>query len=262
MSLNILRFTVCVAIAASITFNSASAQTAASTQNTVSESQSAWYAKYKKQDNIPTPDEMLLNTDDEPELTDGFEPLFNGTDLSDWEPLGGTCQFEVEGDEIVGTCVPGSNSTYLSTKRNDYSDFIFTCDMKWVVDGNTGVMFRAQVRDGKNDSKVVFGPQAEMEGLEQGRGWSGGIYGQSCGGYFYPLWLDAHEEVRNALVKDDWNRVTILAKGDAVKTWVNGIPAAHWVGDGTYDKGFFSLQIHKGSKGTVRFRNVSVKELN
>lgn len=231
-------------------------------QNQVSESQSDWYEKYKTQENVPKPEEMALNTDQEPDLEEGFVSLFDGETLDGWKPLGGTCTFEVADQCIVGTCVPGSESTYLSTERDDYSDFIFTCDIKWEVDGNTGVMFRGQVKSTKKNPETVFGPQAEMEGLEQGRGWSGGIYGQSCGGYFYPLWLDAHEEVRNALVADGWNRITVSAKGDVVKTWVNGIPAAHWVGDETYQSGFFSLQIHKGKKGKVHFRNLKVKELN
>ncbi|MEL7267045.1 MAG: family 16 glycoside hydrolase [Planctomycetota bacterium] len=46
-----------------------------------------------------------------------------------------------------------------------------------------------------------------------------------------------------------------------VKTWVNGIPAANWVDDGTYREGFFGLQIHKGKQGKVRFRDIRVKEL-
>ena len=231
-------------------------------ENQVSESQSAWYEKYKTQENVPKPEDMILNTDEEPDLEDGFVPLFNGKTLDGWRPLGGTCTFEVADKTIVGTCVPGSESTYLSTERADYGDFIFTCDMKWEVDGNTGVMFRGQVKSTPKNPETVFGPQAEMEGLEQGRGWSGGIYGQSCGGYFYPLWLDAHEDVRDALVEDGWNRITISAKGDVVKTWVNGVPAANWAGDETYKTGFFSLQIHKGEKGKVHFRNIMVKELN
>jgi hypothetical protein len=52
-----------------------------------------------------------------------------------------------------------------------------------------------------------------------------------------------------------------MAQGNVVKTWVNGVPAAHWVDDGSYPKGFFGLQIHKGSKGTVHWKNIRVKEL-
>ena len=43
-------------------------------------------------------------------------------------------------------------------------------------------------------------------------------------------------------------------------TWVNGIPAAHWVHD-TYLKGFFGLQVHSGGKGTIQWKNLKVKEL-
>ncbi|MFK8114962.1 MAG: DUF1080 domain-containing protein [Rubripirellula sp.] len=232
-----------------------------STAGEVDPVQSKWHEKYKKQQNIPKPDEMLLNTDAEPDLTSGFEPLFNGKDLAGWAPKGGTCKFEVQDDLVVGTCVPGSNSTYLSTEKSDYTDFVFSCDMKWEVDGNSGVMFRAQIKtDG--DKETVFGPQAEMEGITGDRYWSGGIYGQSCGGYFYPLWLKEHQAARDALDRTGWNRLTIQAKGNVVKTWINGVPVAHWIDDGTYAKGFFSLQIHKGNKGKVLWKNVRVKELN
>jgi len=33
--------------------------------------------------------------------------------------------------------------------------------------------------------------------------------------------------VRDALNKRQWKRLTISATGNVVKTWVNGIPAAH-----------------------------------
>jgi hypothetical protein len=223
--------------------------------------QKEWIKHYEKQANAPKSEDQLLNTDAEPNIKAGFVSLFNGKNLTGWKPKGGTCKFGVRDGLLVGTCVPGSNSTYLSTENADFSDFIFSCDMKWEVDCNTGVMFRAQTRPGKNDTETVFGPQAEMEGFSKDRHWSGGVYGQSCGGYFYPLWLKEHKEARAAAKEGEWNRVTISAKGNVVKTWINGVPAAHWVDDGTYPKGFFGLQIHKGEKGTVLFRNLRVKEL-
>lgn len=227
----------------------------------VDPTQSAWYAKYKGQENAPQPEKMLLNTDAEPDLTEGFTPLFNGTDLTGWTPKGGSCQFEVKDNLLVGTCVPGSDSTYLCTNKADYNDFLFTCDMKWEVDINSGVMFRARTKPGKN-AEIVYGPQAEMEGITGDRYWNGGIYGQSCGGYFYPLWLKEHDKARAAIDRTGWNRLTILAKGNVVKTWVNGIPVAHWVDNGTYPAGYFGLQIHKAAKGTVLWRNIRVKELH
>jgi hypothetical protein len=226
---------------------------------TVDPRQHAWHNKYKSQQNAPKPAEMLLNTDAEPDLTEGFKSLFNGKDLSGWTPKGGTCKFEAKDGLLIGTVVPGSPSTYLSTEKADYTDFVFTCEMKWEVDGNSGVMFRAQTKPGKN-GETVFGPQAEMEGITGDRYWNGGIYGQSCGGYFYPVWLKEHQEARAALDRKGWNRLTISAQGNVVKTWVNGVPVAHWIDDGTYAKGFFGLQIHKGSKGAVHWKGLRVKE--
>lgn len=227
--------------------------------------QKRWVGYYSKQENAPKPSEMLLNTDDEPDLSEGFTSLFNGTDLSGWKPKGGTCTFEVRDKMIVGTCVPQSQSTYLCTERSDYTDFVFTCDLKMKVDGNTGVQFRSKSKPGDTSeatSEIVFGPQFEIEGQgKDGRHWSGGIYGQSCGGYFYPLWLKEHQAARGAEDATGWNRVTISANGNVVKTWLNGVPIAHWVDDGTYADGFFALQVHKGKAGTILFKNLRVKEL-
>ena len=221
-------------------------------------SQKSWFLKYTKQENAPEPSEMLLNTDKEPELEDGFVSLLNGKDLSGWELKGGMSTFEYKDGILRGTCVPGEPSTYLCTKRTDYSDFIFTCEMRWEDDLNSGIMFRAK----SEKKKAVYGPQVEMEGIKNTRGWSGGIYGQSCGGYWYPLWLKEHAKVRGSLNKKGWSRVTVMAKGQTVKTWVNGIPAAHWKGDGTYGSGYFALQVHKAKSGKVVWRDLKVKELD
>ncbi|MGC6467204.1 MAG: 3-keto-disaccharide hydrolase [Akkermansiaceae bacterium] len=227
---------------------------------TIDPEQVSWYKKYQNQENAPDPAKMLLNRDREPELKEGFVDLFNGKDLSGWVPKGGKANFGVKEGMIIGTAVPGTPSTYLCTQEVDFDDFVFTCEMKWEEDLNSGVMFRASVRE-KGEHQEVYGPQAEMEGISNDRGWSGGVYGQSCGGYYYPVWLKEHREARAAINKKGWNRITIEAKGKVVKTWLNGVPVSHWVGNGTYERGFFGLQVHKAKKGKVLFRNLRVKEL-
>lgn len=230
--------------------------------NQISEDQKPFIKKYEKQKNIVPPVEALLNTDAEPDLNEGFVSLYNGKDLTGWTLKGGECTFEPKGDIIVGTNVPGSPSTYLMTDKSDYANFVFTVDIYWEVDGNTGVMFRALTKPGKK-FETVYGPQAEMEGFEGHDGkrkWSGGIYGQSYAAWIYPLWLDAHQDIRAALKKGEWNRLTIQAVGTTVKTWVNGVPAAHWVDD-RFLQGSFGLQVHSGDKGSIHFRNIKVKEL-
>ncbi|WP_460544545.1 3-keto-disaccharide hydrolase [Echinicola sediminis] len=204
---------------------------------------------------------QLLNTEKEPDLySDNFVHLFNGEDLEGWAPLQGTMEFEVKDGEIVGTCGEGP-STFLCTEE-EYVDFIFTCETKWEVDGNTGVQVRSRIRkdSGRN---TVIGPQVEMEDLaKNGRGWSGGIYGQNCGGWFYPLKAPEHAPLKTAINRGTWNRLTVKVKGNVFKTWINGIPAAHWIDENDdFPKGFIGLQVHGGKQGIIHWRNLKVKEL-
>ncbi|MEM7233554.1 MAG: DUF1080 domain-containing protein, partial [Planctomycetota bacterium] len=183
--------------------------------------------------------------------------------LEGWTARGGECRFEAKGEAIVGTCVPGSPSTYLCTNRADYEDFVFTAEIKHEVDANSGFMFRALRKAGtkKTGRETVYGPQCEVEAYSKQRFWSGGVYGQSAGGWWYPLWLESHRATRAAIKpQGEWNRITIEARGESVKTWLNGKPAAHWTTN-EYRKGFFGLQIHKGKQGRIHFRRIKIREL-
>ena len=63
-----------------------------------------------------------------------------------------------------------------------------------------------------------------------------------------------------ALKQDGWNRVTMEAKGNTMKTWVNGITAAHWVSD-EFTQGLLGINLHAGPSATILFRTIKVKEL-
>jgi hypothetical protein len=204
---------------------------------------------------------QLINTDKEPKLkSKKFKSLFDGKTLNGWSTKQGTMKFEVINEEIVGTCSEGP-STFLCTDK-EYTDFIFTCEMKWEVDGNSGVQIRSRIRKDPNRNTVI-GPQAEMEDLaKKGRGWSGGIYGQNCGGWFYPLKALEHKELKNAIDRSGWNRLTIKVVGNVFKTWVNGIPSAHWIDEeNKFPTGFIGLQVHGGKQGIIHWRNLKIREL-
>ncbi len=234
--------------------------------------QQKWYEKYKVQLNAPDPAAMQLNTDPEPDLTqEGMVNLFNGRDLAGWTVYSGNGLFEVQGEEVVGRSRASTRDSFLCTDDDTWSDLLLTCETFWEVDGNTGIMFRARTRPhegaGENPAPqdlVVYGPQIEMEGFDgfaKGRGWSGAAYGEGCGGYFYPLWLKEHAAARAALKRGEWNRMTLLARGNVVRTWINGVPAAHWIGDGSFPSGRLGLQLKGKGRGTIRWRHFKVKRL-
>jgi hypothetical protein len=234
----------------------------------VSESQKEWIRKFQQKVDryIPDFDKILLNTDPEPKLESGFKEMYNKKDLSGWRIISNdpkrVSTFKADGDVIVGSHVPGASNTYLWT-TDEYDNFIFTCEIKWLIPFNTGVQFRSNPRKSKDGNLIMTGPQVEMENpiqAKQGRCWSGGIYGQGLGGYFYVLILEAHEAAREATNYEGWNRVTIKAEGQNVKTWINGVPVANWNTD-KYLRGTFGFQLHEGKQGKALFRNIKVKEL-
>lgn len=204
---------------------------------------------------------QLLNEDKEPRINSRkFMSLFNGENLNGWSTKQGTMTFEVKNGEIVGTCSEGP-STFLCTEK-EYRNFIFTCEVKWEVDGNTGVQVRSRIRK-DSDRNIVIGPQVEMEDLgKKGRGWSGGIYGQNCGGWFYPLRAPEHKVHKNVIDRNSWNRMTVKVEGNVFKTWINGVPAAHWIDkNNEYPLGFIGLQVHGGKQGIIHWRNLKIREL-
>lgn len=205
------------------------------------------------------PATLLENTDPEPDLTaPGFERLFNGQDLEGWRVRGGAMKFEVRDGAVVGTCVPGQRNGFLCTEKN-FRDFIFTARFKWEVKGNSGIMFRAGIREGKR-GELVFGYQSEMDDKE--RAWTGGIFGEGMGGWKYPLSKPEGHARARAAIRDHatWNRVTIMAQGSVIKTWINGVPCAH-LDNEERSEGFFGLQVHSGGKGTILWQDIRLKDL-
>ncbi|MCH2614669.1 MAG: DUF1080 domain-containing protein, partial [Opitutales bacterium] len=77
----------------------------------IAESQQKWIEVYEQQENFPNPEDMLVNTDPEPDLGSRFVSLYNGKNLDGWTPKGGHCEFEPKGDTLIGTTITGSTST-------------------------------------------------------------------------------------------------------------------------------------------------------
>ncbi|MDA7882481.1 DUF1080 domain-containing protein [Akkermansiaceae bacterium] len=207
------------------------------------------------------PSTLLENKDAEPDLkTDGFTSLFNGDDLSGWTIKGGKMKFEARDGSIVGTCVPGQPNSFLCTDKS-YADFVFTTEFKWEVPGNSGVMFRASTEKPNTKGFArVFGYQSEMDNSD--RRWTGGIYGEAMGGWKYPFSKPKVHDAALAAVKNlkEWNRMTISAKGNVIKTWINGVPCSHLVND-ERSEGFIGLQVHGGKEGRIHWRNISIQDL-
>ena len=203
---------------------------------------------------------------------EGWVELFNGRDLEGWEQKGGEAKYEVQDGAIVGTCVPNTGNSFMCTKGT-YGDFILDFEFKGHPNLNSGVQIRSDSR-GSGKRGRVFGYQCELEDEAQARDWSAGIYDEARRGWLFPTKEDTEEakehgkkfgEQGKRLWKDgEWNAIRIEAKGDSIKTYLNGELRTDLTDDET-PTGFIGLQVHGvGDKTTpmsVSWRKIRIKEL-
>lgn len=206
--------------------------------------------------------------------------LFNGRDLTGWVQRGGRAAYAVEGDAIVGTAVPNTPNSFLCTEK-DYGDFVLEYEYKIDPRLNSGLQFRSACtntptqipREGKAISipaNRVHGYQAEIDNdPARNRWWSAGVYDEGGRGWLYPGPAGGDGKAftgqgRRLSRTNDWNQVRIEARGDAIRTWLNGEPRAD-LRDGLMPRGFIALQVHgvggDKSGAQVRWRKLRIREL-
>jgi hypothetical protein len=153
----------------------------------------------------------------------------------------------------------------------DYGDFILELEFKVHPKLNSGVQIRSECFDepkvGERKGKRrdipagrVHGYQVEIDPSD--RAWSGGIYDEGRRGWLNDL--KNNEAARQAFKPGERNQFRVECRGDSIKTWLNGVPAADLVDDMT-PRGFMALQVHGVGAETepreVRWRNIRIQEL-
>lgn len=189
--------------------------------------------------------------------------LFDGKTLAGWKQNNGTAKYEVVDGTIVGTTAEGSPNSFLSTEKL-YGDFELEFDVKVDNALNSGVMVRAQTKDGKPDGRVN-GPQVEIEASGEKGAEAGYVYGEAIGGWMTPKdKLVPHKKFKDG----EWNHYKIVAKGPRIQVWINGEVVEDLTDEkvfASHPKGFISLQVHSIKKGTgpysVAFKSITLKEL-
>ncbi len=195
----------------------------------------------------------LVAVGDEPR----WEELLRGNSLDGWVRRGGAAQYRVDNGTIIGRSAPSTPNTFLCTERV-FGDFELALEVKVDPRLNSGIQIRSNSVPGYRDG-VVHGYQIEID--PSTRAWSGGIYDESRRGWLQTL--EHNEAARRAFRNGVWNHYRVVAVGNSIRTWINGVPAAELKDDLTRT-GFIGLQVH-GTRETepmeVRWRNIRVKDL-
>lgn len=232
---------------------------------------------------------------------DGAQSLFNGKDLSGWK--GNPDFWSVRDGAITGqstaTKVVDAN-TFLVWQGGEPANFELRLKFRLTSQnakgwGNSGVQYRSRVIDA--DKFVVGGYQADIDspfrytGMlyeERGRGilmnpgqkvrvgpaeaaaaaTADAKKGKGKAGPRPKIDVlgtpTTAEQIQAALKMGDWNELRIVANGNQLQHFVNGVLTAD-VTDAdpavAPKSGVIALQMHKGEPMTVQFKDIQLRKL-
>jgi len=183
---------------------------------------------------------------DEP---DGWEPLFNGKDLSGWHTKPGGAWKVVDG-VIVGTSGQSEKRHGLLVCDKAYADFEVRLRFK-VTKGNSGFYFRSQEVEHQVGIK---GFQAEVDMTYA----TGGLY-ETLG----RAWVKKPDEqaMKKIYTPGQWTDMKVRAVGGDITVSINGQQVVELKGDKGAAEGHFALQLHGGQDMDVRYKDLAIREI-
>jgi hypothetical protein len=213
-----------------------------------------------------------------------FRSLFNGSNLAGWK--GDPAFWSVLDGAITGQTTaerPAKGNTFLIWQGGDVKNFELRASFRMVANNdknfaNSGIQYRSKVVDPAN--WVVAGYQGDMDGAgkyigmlyeEKGRGivaLPGQKVNISAGAEKPKIEITGvttpPAEISAAIKPSDWNEYVIVAEGNHLRHFINGLLTADITDlDEAHaaESGVLALQLHAGPPMTVQFKNIRLKVL-
>jgi hypothetical protein len=217
-----------------------------------------------------------------PESPD-LKPIFNGKDLTGWD--GDPRLWSVKDGVIHGETTPenvAKGNTFLIWKEGVTKDFELRLSFRCNATNNSGIQYRSKhITEGVGNKWVVRGYQHEVRNELKLPNIAGFIYdeggkrGRLTGVGEKVVWnVDGKKTVTptgldqaafEKLFKlDDWNDVVIIAKGNNVQHYLNGVQLVDFTDDDpklALLEGVLALQLHAGKPMWVEFKNIRFAEV-
>ena len=174
-----------------------------------------------------------------------WKPLMDGKTLTGWHKVGDG-EWTVEDGAFVGRANKAKLYGLLVSDKA-FKDFTVRLKFKCLA-GDSGFYIR-----------TIIKPPEKAHGLQvqvgrPGSG-TGGVYESYGRG-----WLDkpSGEAEKKFSKADDWNEMTIAARGGHVVVLVNGVQSAELKDDPSRAEGHFALQMHSGCVMHVLFKDIEI----
>jgi hypothetical protein len=201
----------------------------------------------------------------EAQKKDVFKKIFNGKNMKNWE--GDTTHWRIENG-----CFVGEVSKEKPLKTNTF--MIYRGSIP--EEGNSGVQYRSEALD--NIPYALKGYQADIDGAnrytgqnyeERGRGFLAMRGEQSVlkEGQKPTITgsVGKSDELKAKIKVDDWNEIHIIAKGNHLKHYINGVLMSETTDEDPIKRkftGLIGLQVHVMAKMKVEYKDIYLKKIN
>lgn len=206
-----------------------------------------------------------------------FVKIFNGKSFKGWEA--DTAFWKIKDGVAIGQVLPGQpikTNTFLIWKGGEPANFEFKAQYRISPEGNSGVQYRSEAV--KDIPHALKGYQADIDGAntytgqnyeERGRGFLA-MRGQKVilRTNEKPLVTDSaslgSSESLKALIKSGWNEIHIIAKGNKMQHYVNGVLMSEAIEEDTVkgkSSGLLGMQVHVMPKMKVEYKEIYIKRL-
>ena len=176
--------------------------------------------------------------------TDDLSVIFNGKDLSGWVAPENNTWWTVEEGILNVKSGPEKKGSILWTEK-EYANFVMEFEFRF---GEGTVDSGVFIRDDKQ--QIQIGISGSLK-----RDMTASPYIPGLG---YPV---EAEGVKELLKLDDWNEMTIVAKGHNYTVWLNGEHVMTYNSESAIEKGPIGLQLHGNRDMSIDYRHISLARL-
>lgn len=221
----------------------------------------------------------------------GFVQIFDGKTLNGWD--GDPTYWKAENGSLVGEITPTTllkTNNFVIWRGGKPGDFELTCEFKITKTGNSGINYRSEELpdiphalkgyqadiDGANrytgqnyeerarttlayrGEKATINPPASTTGslrdFVKSNAWTQRTVTGSLG---------TSDELQTKIKSEDWNTCRIVAKGNHLQHYINGVLMSDVIDNDTVNgkaNGLIGVQVHVGPPMRVEYRNIMLKQ--